>query len=350
MRHVSAARWLAARLERGTSNPAARGLAALWAACANPVRPVALPVGPRLIGVGGATLGGSGKTTLSAALAEELRRTGLNVAVVASGYRAGERTARRVGPRDSPRAAGDEAALLSQKLTPLGVPVYVAGRRSDALALAARSTPHSIIIDGLLQSRPVRLDVALLALDEARPWGAGACPPAGDLRAAKRTLWRAADVILWRGARGFEVGPLPTQGPGPVELRWCDAIVGARAEGGALLEPAELARLRLGLVLALARPDRVERELARLGVHPQLTLLYADHAALPAPRARRLGSARVDAWLTTAKCATKLGSRFAGAPLLVLEQGVTLPRELLEICRGRASGAALRRGVFEAAP
>ena len=343
---MSTSRWIAARLERGTASRAARAIATLWAACADPVRPMRLPIGPRLIGVGGATLGGSGKTAVTAALAAELLRAGVRVAVIASGYRARDGAARRVLPHASARAAGDEAALLSRVLTPLGVPVYVAGRRSAALALAARAEPHAIVIDGLLQTRPVALDVSVLVLDAAQPWGAGVCPPAGDLRAPVQALLQAADVVLWRsGAARSPHTPLARR-----ELRFCDAIAGARAPDGALLALAELARRRLGLVLALARPERVERELARHGIHPQLTLHYADHAELPPPPAALLARAPVEAWLTTAKCATKLGSSYAGAPLLVLEQRVELPPELVEICTSGACLEPLRRGVFAGAP
>jgi tetraacyldisaccharide 4'-kinase len=192
----------------------------------------------------------------------------------------------------------------------------------------------------------VALDVSVLVLDAAQPWGAGVCPPAGDLRAPVQALWQAANVVLWRG----NVARPPDTQLARRQLHFCDAIAGARAPDGALLTLAELARRRLGLVLALARPERVERELARHGVHPQLTLQYADHAELPPPPAALLARAPVAAWLTTAKCATKLGPSYAGAPLLVLEQRVELPPELVEICTGRAAPEPLGRGVFAGAP
>ncbi|HMJ16501.1 MAG TPA: tetraacyldisaccharide 4'-kinase [Polyangiaceae bacterium] len=351
MRYSTTPRWIACRLERGAlANPATRSLSRIWAACADPVRPVFLPAGPRLIGVGGATLGGSGKTPVSAALASELRAAGLRVAVIASGYRVRERVARRVLPQDAASVLGDEAVALARQLTPLGVGVFVAKHRGSALELAARGEPDLIVLDGLLQARPQPLHVALLVLDSAAPWGAGHCPPAGDLRAERSRLYRAADVLLVRREPGREPCSLRQSSSGPVELCWSDEITGARSADGEPSSIEDLRRLRVGLVLGLARPERVERELGRLGVFPALSLFYADHASLTPPRARLGKAPRVEAWLTSAKCAAKLGKSFAGSPVLVLEQRVTLPAELLEICTGTARESALRRGFFTAAP
>jgi tetraacyldisaccharide-1-P 4'-kinase len=50
------------RLERGSSSLPIRALSRVWERFANVVRPLAIPPGVQVIGVGGATLGGSGKT------------------------------------------------------------------------------------------------------------------------------------------------------------------------------------------------------------------------------------------------------------------------------------------------
>jgi hypothetical protein len=47
----------------------------------------------------------------------------------------------------------------------------------------------------------------------------------------------------------------------------------------------------------------------------------------------------LDAWLTTPKCATKLGAERAGVPVWVLERATELPRRALEIAE-RSGGAA----------
>src|SRR5206468_557777 len=127
------------------------------------------------------------------ALARALRAAGVDVAVVAHGYGARVAEARRVRAADDVRAVGDDAAWVARDLDPCDVPVYV-GPRAHAVALAARERRH-VVVDGLLQASPRRLFASLLAVDADSPWGAGACPPAGDLRAPVATLLAAADAV-----------------------------------------------------------------------------------------------------------------------------------------------------------
>jgi tetraacyldisaccharide 4'-kinase len=333
MRSRSASRWVAGKLEEGALRaPPARWASRVWAALADPVRPVALPSGAFVIGVGGAVLGGSGKSPVCAALAAALASAGLRVAVVASGYRALTRSARRVSPRDSAREVGDEALAFCRELGASGVSVFSGPCRSETLALANLAKPDVILVDGLLQARPRPLGVSILVLDGLAPWGTECCPPAGDLRARRARLLSAADVLLVQGElRGANFGK--------PAYAWSSRLTGARTPESRLFSVSELGALRLGLVLALARPERVERALAQGGVTPRRVRLCGDHAR-PRPGLRLLAQSlreeRLDAWLTTPKCATKLGRTFAGAPLWVLEQRAVLPAALLEICAAKA--------------
>jgi tetraacyldisaccharide 4'-kinase len=278
---VTAALAVARALEEGRlRGPVARGLARIWArvAAGAVVRPVPHPAGVALVTIGGSTLGGSGKTPLAIACARELARAGARVAFVGHAYRARPRRARVVLASDALDEVGDEALVAALELAGDGVPVVVGPTRADAVAHAA-SMADVLVVDGVLQTRP-RASLALLAVDDEHPWGrAQAVPPCGDLRAPIEALVAAADRIVPvddRGSRGVRVG---------TELRAWD----------------ELAGLRLGLVVALARPERVVASLARRGLVPAVVVRAEDHGRVSADALRR--APPVDLWMASPKCA-----------------------------------------------
>jgi tetraacyldisaccharide 4'-kinase len=311
-------------LERGVLRSRPTDAAArLWEARAAVERKVTLPAQAPVIGVGGATLGGSHKTPLTLALALSLARRGESVSVVAHGYGARIRGARVVEPGDSARAVGDDAAWLARELAAEGIPV-VGGERGGALALAARAA-SVVLVDGLLQSRPRRLALSLLAVDAASPWGADACPPAGDRRASRASLLAAADAVV-AVHDGASIRDALAGVRVPLFTVPADAVLAS--SDGRPLAWHELRGARVGVVLAVARPGRVLDTLAAHGIDPAVTRLFADHAL---PR-RCAGRDSVDIWLTTPKCATKLDAIYDGAPVAVLRRTLALPEGLLARC------------------
>jgi tetraacyldisaccharide 4'-kinase len=337
--------WAQRQLERGAfDGTPARRASALWRRVADPVRPLALPSGARVVGVGGATLGGAGKTPLVLELARRLSARGERVAVVATAYRARPGRARQVSVDDRVEQVGDEGLMLARALAP-SVPVVVAPARQDALELAAGLAPL-VLVDALLQARPGRLSLSLLVLDASQPWGAGRCPPSGDLRADRERLLAASDAVLLVGSAGngvrvaverlcrragrplFEV---------PARLR------GARTPEGTLLGVEELSRRRVGLALAVAHPERIVAALRASGIVPAPTCFDADHG-VPAPDR---ADPAPEAWLATAKCATKLDREARRAPVWVLEQALEPPGELLSLVAG---GKADVRGLCPEKP
>jgi tetraacyldisaccharide 4'-kinase len=302
------------RLERGSVALPARVLGRVWGKLARVERPVAIPRGVDVVAVGGATLGGSGKTPTVLAIARELAAT-RPVAVVATAYRSRVERARRVFAEDPPQIVGDEAAWLARELHPIGVPVFVGRSRSDALALAA-SHAGTVIVDGLLQARPRRVRLSLLVVDAARPWGSGRCPPAGDLRAKVADVLAATDRIVAIGAGALDVD-LPV-------LRAENEILGLTGPGP-VPSLASLSTLRVGVALALARPERVLAALALRGVHPQKILLLADHARFDHARlARVLAEERLDGWVVSGKCGVKLDG--LGVPYWVLDHRIRIEK------------------------
>jgi tetraacyldisaccharide 4'-kinase len=334
---------IARRLESPrTPSFVAKTCAAAWGflSARSVVRPVAIPDRTRVIGVGGALLGGSGKTPFAIVLAEELAARGLDVALVGHAYRARPRFPRIVGVASDVRVVGDDALFAARRLASAGIPVIVGPSRQAAIDFAAEHA-KLLVVDGLLQARPNRLARSLLLVDSDSAWHAGYCPPAGDLRAPARALLRAADLVVAVGDRvprwfqPDDVHDLPGRDVDAVVQSGVDDVLYA---DGKRVPLSDLRDLTCALIVAIARPERVQNALERRGIHPVTTFAFADHHAPGASELRwvaRHTTQRIDAWLTTEKCATKLPRVIAGAPVLTLNHTLRLPPSLVDwVVRG----------------
>ncbi len=341
MINVGLRRRVATWLEEGTLKGRWAHLAArTWEKRSRPTRPVSLPPNTLVIGVGGATLGGAGKTPVVMQLARELERFGASVAVVASSYKAHPPAAVRVLAHHRPSHVGDEALLLCQALAP--IPVFVGRSRERALKLAAK-TADVVIADALLQTAPERLGLSVLVLDGDKPWGAGSCPPLGDLRARRDRLLKAADVLLVeRSLDAVADVALP-------HLRWTfeRRLTSVERPDGTRSSVDELRAKSLGLLTTIARPERLERRLEAAGVSIAAWRAGPDHGALK-ERRHPTGDPPIEAWLTTAKCRQRLGQVFENIPVWVLHEEVLLPRQLVDLVLDKGV-IRTQRAVLESA-
>ncbi len=314
------------------------------------VRRLVVPAGIRVVTVGGATLGGSGKTPLAIACAAELARAneGLRVVLVGHAYRATPGRARVVSPADPLAEVGDEALLAARELDRApaaggsSARVVVGPSRQAAMDLAARLA-DVIVVDGVAQIAPARAALSLLAVDADEPWGrAAAVPPWGDLRAPVDALVAVADHVVAVGGGGRDAAaPVPG-------LQVARALGRGASTGERLIRWDSLRTMRVGLLCALARPERVERSLARHGVRLVVVLRGRDHGPLPAVAVgaghRREPQPEVDLWLATPKCAlhaTDPWLRTLSAPLAVLEHALALPPAIAAALTAVAQGHTL---------
>ena len=149
--------------------------------------------------VGNITAGGSGKTPLTVALANELARRGWHPGIVSRGYRAANRVPRAVGVDDDPDAVGDEPLLLART----GLPVWIGADRPAAARalLAAHADCDLIITDDGLQHYALARDIEIAVIEASRGLGNGLPLPAGPLREPAARLG-AVDAIVYLGGAG----------------------------------------------------------------------------------------------------------------------------------------------------
>jgi tetraacyldisaccharide 4'-kinase len=355
-------------LEQGRfDGPIIRACAAAWARIGTRtvVRRLDLPAWTRVVAIGGATLGGSGKTPLAIACAAELAATGARVALVGHAHRARPRRARVVTPGDPLHEVGDEALVATRQLATAGVPVIVAPRRSAAIDFAARCA-DVLVLDGVAQTSPTRASLALLSVDAAEPWGRACVVPHGDLRAPKAVLLSACDEVVAIGDANNHVAigdannhvaigdannhvAIGDANPHESPRTWlCARTVspGARV-GDSLRTWDELSKVRVGLLCALARPDRVIRQLEGYGIALHVVVRARDHGPFDADVLE--GAARVhahayeregvDLWLATPKCALHLAHLPADvglrlhAPVATIEYSLVLSSALRQRLR-----------------
>ena len=261
-------------------------------------RRLSLPSAARIVTVGGASLGGSGKTPLAVACARFLASEGARVTFVGHAYGVHPRVALEIDQDTPLSVSGDEARVAYRQLRAAGVRVVVGPTRAEAMRCAA-STSDVLVVDGGLG---LPATVSLLAIG----------PEDGGLAVA--LLARRADRVV------------PTVASSRVEA----------IDGDGLEVP--LAGLRYGLVTAVARPGRVLRSLA---AHPPVVHLslgnHASHAPLPVldGLTKRHG---LDAWLATEKGPFAPGARVGAKPVHFLRHTIRLSPDVSEFLRQRVLG------------
>jgi tetraacyldisaccharide 4'-kinase len=278
-------------------------------------KPWALP--KPVISVGNLTVGGAGKTPMTAYLARGLVRRGRKPAVISRGYRRESRDPVTVvsdGLRvlAEPDRVGDEPYLLAETL--VGVPVLVGpDRHRVGRAAIDRFDPDVLILDDGYQHLALARDLNLLLLDAERPWANGRLLPAGPLREPKSAAGRADAFILTRSsvarpeaaaglAEDFPDRPIFAAHHRPTEVAQVD---------GADLRPADyLAGRRVGAFCGLCRPQALARTLEDLGAEVMFLVGWPDHFR-PGPSDLRhienlAAREEVDEVVTTAKDAVKL--------------------------------------------
>jgi len=120
--------------------------------------------------VGNITVGGSGKTPLTIALATELAARGWHPGIVSRGYGRGAQSTRVAVARDaSASEVGDEPLLIART----GLPVWIGADRTAAARglLAAHPRCDVIVTDDGLQHYALARDVEIAVIDGGRELG-----------------------------------------------------------------------------------------------------------------------------------------------------------------------------------
>ncbi len=286
-------------------------------------RRVRLPA--RVLSVGNLTVGGSGKTPLVAWLAARLQARGQKVAILSRGV-GGRRGAQVNVVSDgkrvllAPADVGDEPVWLASSVPGVAV---LAGRNRVALGLRAAAVfgAELLILDDGFQHHRLQRDLDLVCIDAGSGLGNGHVLPRGPLREPCSALG-AANAIIWTRAPDegqVEDARVPAQIPS-----FCVQIVprGLRPLGARRLEPCEALRgTQVGMLAALARPDRLCRQLQSLGAEVAARATFPDHHLYR--RAELQGLDPGLTWITTAKDAVKIPLSWShGRRILVLEEEV----------------------------
>lgn len=226
------------------------------------LRTMTLPV--PVIVVGNVTVGGTGKTPLTAWLAQWLRNNGYRPGIIARGYR-GRATSwpQAVRSDTNPAMVGDEPVMLARTTA---CPVMVGPDRVAAgLALLAQYDCDVVLSDDGLQHHRLARDVEIVVIDGERRFGNGFCLPAGPLR---ESISRLQSVHL-RVTNG-----IPQAGEWGMTLEERGFCRLGKSEVSA---NADYFRgRRVHAVAAIGNPRRFFDHLRRLGIDP-IEHAFADH-------------------------------------------------------------------------
>jgi tetraacyldisaccharide 4'-kinase len=284
-----------------------------------------------VICVGNLTVGGSGKTPCTIALAQWLGARDRAAAVLLRGY--GRRSSGVMVAADLHgmharwEAVGDEAVLLSRRLP--GVPVIVGGDRYQAGCEALRRFPLDVLVlDDGFQHRQLHRDLDLVMLDATDPFGGGRLLPRGRLREPAAALRRAHALILSRTDQGPDLAGfrlrLERLAPGAPQILTRHRPSGLTDLAGGGERPLGLLQGRRVLAVSgIANPPAFHRTLTALGVVLAGTLAFPDHHPYGPDDILRAEAAAQEAGadmiVTTEKDAVRMPAPTSGRPILVLQ-------------------------------
>lgn len=227
------------------------------------LRPLRLPV--PVVVVGNLTVGGTGKTPLTLALVDSLRRLGWTPGVVSRGYGGTQRAPALLGEQPDPAVFGDEPCLIRAS----GAPVAVGRDRPAAAALLVEAGCDVVIADDGLQHYRLARDVEICVIDGVRRFGNGRLLPVGPLREPLSRL-RRVDFRIANGAAEPDEFAMRLEGMTAVSL-----------DDGEVRALATFAGLPLAAVAAIGNPQRFFDSLRSRGLDVE-GRAFPDHHAFVA--------------------------------------------------------------------
>ncbi len=253
-----------------------------------------------VISIGNLTVGGTGKTPMTAWLVNQLIHRKQVPAIALRGY------------RGRPGAPSDES-MEYQELCPQ-VDVVVDADRVAALKKFLPSSPRTtcIVLDDGFQHRFLYRDLDIVLIDALRPGLTDRLVPAGWLREPPRSLSRASAVIVTHADRvdpGLANQVASFHGREPIawtQHSWGELVCVSKSE--ASWPVSWLDGRRVGVILGVGNPGSIRQQIERLGAVITADFGAVDHHHYSAGEIRKfiqtLGS--VDAVLTTMKDWVKL--------------------------------------------
>ena len=249
-----------------------------------------------VISVGNLTLGGTGKTPLVIALAEQLRDRGLHPVILSRGYR---RRSREIVIAGSDwEQAGDEPCLMVRRLG--SVPVVVGADRYEAGLLAERQELGNIfILDDGFQHRRLYRDVDIVAIDPVE-WARGeALLPTGRWREPKSALERAQAACV----QEIPGSPVPLL---PIPTFIVRTEIQGLYESDTAVAPQDVKGRSVIAFAGIAKPERFFAAVESLGIRPARCISFPDHH----PYSHRdIEKLRAEVLITTEKDAVRLNRR-----------------------------------------
>lgn len=171
--------------------------------------------GCRVISVGNLTTGGTGKTPVTAEIANYFAKNNEKVCIVSRGYKGNLDNSKPNLISDGEtvfydaKSAGDEPYWLSKNCK--GVAVVTCSNRRKGIEFFRQKTGcETFILDDGFQHRKVKRNLNLLVIDGEKKFGNEMILPAGPLREPMTEIYRADKIIIVnkknhnRGLRGYK--------------------------------------------------------------------------------------------------------------------------------------------------
>jgi tetraacyldisaccharide 4'-kinase len=284
--------------------------AQMYRSCILKTRHLPRPV----VSIGNITVGGTGKTPVTAYIARFLLAQGYRVAVLSRGY-GGTLEGQTCVVSDgaaimlSARECGDEPFLLASTVP--GLMVVIGTDRYAAGQLAIQQlSPDIFLLDDGFQHLRLHRDLNILLLDFSKPFGNNLTLPAGILREPLTAVRRADLVIFTRAPLGAVITNCTTGIPGCVASHTIVDLLPLSGEA-----PVPFSRCLGHKVLAfagIADPDSFFAGLRTEGLNLVRCLNFPDHVVYNRERCDEIAAAMrasgADFLITTEKDGVKLKS------------------------------------------
>lgn len=257
---------------------------------------VRLPV--PVVVIGNISVGGTGKTPLTLALAQVLTDKGHHPVIVSRGY-GGSASEQAVYPYSTAVEVGDEPLLMAQR----GIcPVWVGPDRAATALAALKIHPQCnvILCDDGLQHYRLQRDMEICVVDGVRRFGNGHLLPAGPLREPVSRL-KTVDAVVVNGGEASD---------GEYAIRLSGDVFYNLKNPGETATAEHFKDMRVHAVAGIGHPQRFFDHLKMLGLnatpHP-----FPDHHPY---HSDELNYSDCDALLLTekdaVKCATFADDKF----------------------------------------